>query len=334
MTVPILLNLKKRYPRAKVTVLTKQHFTPIFKNVPGVSTYVADVRNRHKGLLGLRKLYVDLRQLSITHVADLHNVLRSNILGFFFRINGIPVVKQEKGRAEKKALTKDANKEFSPLKTTFERYGLVFTQLGFEVDLKEVDFLPKSRLTSSRSLFVKRDKRIRVGIAPFAAYPSKMYRLDLMEQVIRTLLAKLDCNILLFGGGKNEKEQLEMIDEQFDDQVQNVAGELSFDDELSLISNLDVMLAMDSGNGHLAANYGVPVVTIWGVTHPYAGFTPFRQPANYSLLPDRAVYPLIPTSVYGNKYPETYEDAINSIPPEAIVEKVMEVLGQKPKLGR
>ena len=66
------------------------------------------------------------------------------------------------------------------------------------------------------------------------------------------------------------------------------------------------MLAMDSGNAHMAAMMGVAVVTLWGVTHPYAGFSPFNQPEHYNILADRKKFPLIPTSVYGNKAPETY----------------------------
>ena len=58
---------------------------------------------------------------------------------------------------------------------------------------------------------------------------------------------------------------------------------------------------MDSGNGHLAAMYGIPVITVWGVTHPYAGFAPFLQPEENSITADREQFPLIPTSVYGNK---------------------------------
>ena len=65
-----------------------------------------------------------------------------------------------------------------------------------------------------------------------------------------------------------------------------VAGKLSFSEELDTISNLDCMISMDSGNAHLAAMYGVKVITIWGVTHPFAGFAPFHQPKEYSLLPD------------------------------------------------
>jgi ADP-heptose:LPS heptosyltransferase len=86
------------------------------------------------------------------------------------------------------------------------------------------------------------------------------------------------------------------------------------------------MLAMDSGNGHLAANYGVPVVTLWGVTHPYLGFAPFGQNAAHSLLPDLEKFPAIPTSVYGKSHPAGYENAINSIPATAVVDLINKII--------
>lgn len=95
-----------------------------------------------------------------------------------------------------------------------------------------------------------------------------------------------------------------------------------------MISNLDGMLSMDSGNAHLAAMYNVPVITLWGVTHPFAGFGAFNQPMENHLLPDMERYPAIPTSVYGNKVPEGYEDVMRTIPPERVVAKVLDVLGE------
>ena len=97
-----------------------------------------------------------------------------------------------------------------------------------------------------------------------------------------------------------------------------------------LISNLDLMLSMDSGNAHLAAMYGVPTVTLWGVTHPYAGFYPFAQPMENALLADREQYPLVPTSVFGRKMPEGYEGAIATIQPFQVVEKIEQVAGLSP----
>jgi ADP-heptose:LPS heptosyltransferase len=99
---------------------------------------------------------------------------------------------------------------------------------------------------------------------------------------------------------------------------------MSFSDELDLIANLDLMISMDSANGHLAANHGVPVLTLWGMTHPFLGFAPFRQDNNLTV--DRAQFPKTPTSTYGNKLPKGYEKAMRSISPESVIEKAQEIL--------
>ncbi len=131
--------------------------------------------------------------------------------------------------------------------------------------------------------------------------------------------------IFLFGAGAEEISILKSIESNYDS-VKNVAGNLMLAEELALISNLDLMVSMDSSNGHLAAMYGIPVVTLWGVTHPYLGFTPFQQDASNQILANRKQYPLIPTSVYGNKFPEGYQNAMGSIPPALIVSKILENL--------
>ena len=86
------------------------------------------------------------------------------------------------------------------------------------------------------------------------------------------------------------------------------------------------MLSMDSGNAHFAAMYGVPTVTLWGVTHPFAGFSPFNQPLENALIPDLKKYPKLPCSVYGNKVFEGYEDVMRSINPMSVVKKINDVL--------
>ena len=164
-----------------------------------------------------------------------------------------------------------------------------------------------------------------IGIAPFAAHDGKMYPLSLMKEVIEDLDSTRKYKIFLFGGGKKEIDQLSRIANTFND-VQNIAGTFSFEEELALISNLDVMLAMDSGNGHLAALYDTPVITLWGVTHPYSGFVPFNQPNSNQLVSNREQFPLIPTSIYGNKYPKGYEKAMTTISPQLVVEKVLKVV--------
>lgn len=325
MVVPVLQTLTATYPELKITMLTRGFFKPMFQDIPKVSVYEADVNGVHQGVLGLSRLAKELRDEDIDAVADLHNVLRSNVLKSVFYLFGIPVEQIDKGRKEKKALTREKDKVFKPLKSTHQRYADVFSALGYPIDLSTHHFPKKKQLSENIKKIVGPEPKKWLGIAPFAQHNSKAYPPDLMAEVLNQLSRNNKIKVLLFGGGKNEKEQLESWEEQFEDTL-SVAGKLSFEEELALISNLDAMVSMDSGNGHLAAMFGIPVISIWGVTHPYAGFRPFKQPERNSLLPNLEKYPNIPTSIYGNKYPEGYENAIREIYPEQILGKINEVL--------
>lgn len=326
MTVPVLIAFTTTYPELKVTILTKDFLKPIFLKIPNVTVYAADVKGKHKGVLGLYHLFKELKNIKVDAVADLHNVLRSTILKIFFKSVGIPVFQINKGRKEKSALTTTNKKVFKQLKTTHQRYADVFEKLGYLIDLSKVSLLSRLPLNANVKKIIGEKTEKWIGIAPFAAYEGKMYPLYLMEKIIAQLLKSGENKILLFGGGVKEIKILNGIQNRLNGKVTSIAGELSFTEELAVISNLDVMLSMDSGNGHLAANYGIPVITLWGVTHPYAGFAPFGQPIEHAILSDRESYPLIPTSVYGNKVPAGYNDVMKTILPDDVVQKILEVI--------
>ncbi len=319
MTIPVLRALTQQNPELKITVLTRDFFKPFFQDLENVNLYSADLKGKHKGILGLYKLSKELKALQFDAVADLHNVLRSKILKFFF--SGKKVMQLDKGRSEKKALT--SGKLFQQLKTTDQRYADVFEALGYSINLSQPTFSKPTQLSEKLKAFISNKALKTIGIAPFAAYQSKMYPLKQMENVI-SILSK-DYNIILFGGGDKEIEVLNQFETK-NENVSSVAGKLTLEEELELISNIDVILAMDSGNAHIAAMLGKKVITIWGVTHPFAGFAPFNQPDDYALLADREKFPLVPTSVYGNKCPEGYENAAGSISVKEIVTKVKSVI--------
>lgn len=325
MTVPVIGTLTRNYPELQLTVLTKRSFMPIFHGMERVKVIEADVKKRHKGLIGLWRLYQELKPMQFDAVADLHNVLRSRVLKKYFALDRIPFVQMNKGRAEKKALTRSKNKVFQQLKTTHQRYADVFAQLGFSIDLNQPQLLERHQLSDKLLNLIHQDTKKWVGIAPFAAHEGKMYPFHLMKEVVEQLNNTEKYKILLFGGGPNETSQLEALSNGLENTI-CVAGKLNLSEELQLISNLDVMLSMDSGNSHLAANFGIPVVTVWGVTHPYSGFYPFHQPMENALLANREQYPLIPTSIYGNKVPPGYESVMETIRPEQIVEKLNQIL--------
>jgi ADP-heptose:LPS heptosyltransferase len=324
MAVPVLRALEKQHPTLKITVLSKPFLKPLFADLKNVTFYAAEVDGKHKGFFGIYKLFKELESLHIDAVADLHNVLRSKILRTFFKLSMAKVAFVDKGRSEKRALTKSKNKVFKQLKTTHERYADVFRNLGFDLDLSSPEFPPKKELTPEILEITGTKNAKWIGIAPFATYNAKMYPLDLMEEVIGEL-SKQNLKILLFGGGKKEITLLENLSNKFPNAI-NIAGKLKLNQELALISNLDVMVSMDSGNAHFAAMLGINTITIWGITHPFAGFAPFNQPFENSILPDLNKYPNIPCSIYGNKVCKGYEDVMRSISPKTIIKKVLEAI--------
>ena len=61
----------------------------------------------------LNHLFNELKVLNISCIADLHAVIRSYIIGGFFKLSFFKLKRINKGRIEKKALVRKKNKVFS-----------------------------------------------------------------------------------------------------------------------------------------------------------------------------------------------------------------------------
>ncbi len=322
MTVPVLKAFSLQYPEVKITVASRPFFKPFFRDIKTVNFFEVDVNGRHKGLKGLYQLFKDTKALGITEVADLHNVLRSQIVRTFYKISGISTAATDKGRKDKKELTKLALKVIKPVKSMFQRHLDTFTSLGYPIDLSHPIFPEKVVLSNKITDITGLKVGKWIGIAPFAQYESKVYPTHLMQHLINLLaLSSPNNKILLFGGGKKEIEKLNEYKGKHNNVIV-LAGKLNLNEEMDVISNLDVMVSMDSGNAHIAALLGIRVVSIWGATHPYAGFLPFNQKLEDALIPDLNLYPYLPTSVYGNKLVPGYESVMESISVNSIIERI------------
>ncbi|WP_294823964.1 glycosyltransferase family 9 protein [uncultured Flavobacterium sp.] len=327
MTVPVVRSLTEQYANVKVTVVSRAAYKPFFDDMPRVAFFEADTTGRHKGFFGLLRLFRELNKLHVYGVADLHNVLRSKIITKLFSLRGKKTATVDKARKEKAALTSlnPAKKIFEPLMPVTQRYAGVFEQLGFRVSLEGLAPPEKKLLTPDITEYTGEKDCTWIGIAPFAQHNSKVYPKKQMQEIIDMLAAIQGYKLMLFGGGRHEVSQLKKYANRRSN-VLVMAGKMTLKQEMKLISNLDLMLSMDSSNAHIAAMLGVKVVTLWGATHPYAGFAPFNQPQAFAITSDREQFPLLPTSVYGNKKVDGYEDAMKSIAPETVISKIQEIL--------
>ncbi|MBL19514.1 MAG: ADP-heptose--LPS heptosyltransferase RfaF [Flavobacteriaceae bacterium] len=326
MCLPVLRCLIQTYPELRLTVVTQKRFASLFEELANTSVFSTDFDGAHKGIAGLYRLYKTLTEANPKAIADLHNVLRTKILrGYFAPKFWIRKAVLDKGRKAKKQLTRPRQKTLVPLVPQIHRYAQVFERLGFPISLDNHEFPPKPLCPNNEALALDQNKKW-IGVAPFAAHKGKQYPLDLMQKVVAFL--QQDYQVILFGFGREERAQLDIWAKAYKNVV-NATSVYAFNAELRLIAQLDMMISMDSANGHLAANYGLPVISLWGATHPCLGFAPFGQADSNSLAADRKLYPFLPTSVYGNKICRGYEDAMRTIEPKAIVELTLEILDKK-----
>lgn len=312
MVSPVLKELLENNKNYKISLLTNFQFFPFFRAFNDVNLIPFDKKKQHKGLFGMFRLFKEIKKLDLDYVVDLHEVLRTNFLKAVLKV---PFYQIDKGRDEKQNLV--SGKIFAPLKSTHQRYRDVFEKIG--ISIKPLSKTQIHRVDISDLKLIPKNNKLLIGIAPFAAHNGKEYPIVQMEEVIKEI--NKDFNVILFGGGKKEEFILDDLAGKYSNVI-NIANKFSLDQEMDVISNLSIMLSMDSANGHIAALMGIKVLTIWGVTHPFAGFSPYGQTDKNNILVNRLQFPKIPTSIYGEKFPIGYEKAISSISPKEIISKL------------
>lgn len=327
MTIPVVYACACQHPEVNFTVLSREFVRPLFGQMPpNVHFMGADLKGKHKGIVGLEQLFDELHPMGFDAVADLHDVLRSKYLRMRFRLACVKTARIDKGRREKKALTSVARKKLVPLKSSFERYADVFRSLGLEVTPRFTSVFGSGNgdLQAVRQVVdVEKGTDKWIGIAPFAAHKGKVYPLRLMEQVVAALSAVDGYRIFLFGAGESERGTLENWEQQYKN-VHSLAGKLRMDGELIIMSHLDVMLSMDSANMHLASLVGTPVLSVWGATHPYAGFMGWGQSLSRAIQLDLSCRPC---SIYGDRSCMRGDYAcLALIRPDTIVERIKQLI--------
>lgn len=351
MLVPVVRVLASQHSDMQITVLSQKFLLPLFEGIAENVHFIGfDKKGEHKGLAGVQKLYSQLKAENFTHIADCHDVLRTKQLRLNFALGSlfgrkVKIAHIDKHREGKKALTREENKQLVQQPTSFENYAetidkVLGTNLLADMN-RNIELLRNREIEKSPNRLITKSSNVCVGFAPFAAHEGKIYPLWKSLEVVKLLLAR-GVKVYLFGAGKKEMDvfkdwqtQCSSLTETDEDEclsedspelliaadVLKAEGKKGFKAELELMSTLDCMISMDSGNMHLASIVGTRVVSIWGATHPLAGFLGWQQSPDDCVQKDM---PCRPCSIYGNKpcklgdYP-----CLNDIKPEEIVRKVL-----------
>lgn len=333
LLLPVIQSLVKSYPDIEVTVVTRPKFASLFTDIERVIPFPADVDYTYSGIFGIRDLFGKLlRKAHYDVVMDMHDHIRTILLRSLFKVFGVPVVVFEKGRREKHTLTRKENKATGALPHTVQRYQLAFEKAGYPLVLGTAPYFTIKESTQEqlgdwlRANNLTKNKKW-IGIAPFAKHTTKIWPTENYTLIIERLLQKGEAKFFLFGGGEKDIKFFESLKNKFPTHCVVVAGQLKLKQEVALMTQLDLMLCVDSSNMHLASLLGIPLLSIWGGTHPDVGFGPYGKGEESIVQVSREELPCRPCSVYGKEKCYRGDFAcLNKITPDQIIKRMEQLL--------
>lgn len=331
LTLPAVRGVLNENSNVRITVLTRPFFAPFFANVEGLEVFTSELNGRHKGFGGLFKLFIDLKRNNhFDQVIDLHSVIRSRFISLLFRISGTKQFAIEKDRGSKKTyLTSDKEPQ---LEHTIDRYTKVFKKAGIScipmlapvINTSVVEDLPVEDYLIENDLV---DKTL-IGIAPYAKHQLKIWPEEQLKELISKLENNPNIRILLFGGGEEELNNLCKLIKNF---KHCLIPSLNFKQELVLFQKLSMMLSMDSSNMHLAVLSGIPVISVWGATHPGIGFGAWMQDSKNAIQIPKSELECRPCTIYGKGECRRGDFAcMNRINSELVFDRINQLISSKP----
>ena len=324
LTTPVIGALKTKFPHSRIFFLTKAQYGDILRNDPRIFSLIEfDPRGRHKGVAGFFKLIEKLRTYDFDLLIDLHANLRS-----FFVCH---LTKSEiKLKYNKRWLSRFLMVHFKFLKTravhTVDSYLGVLTKFKINIPNKNpLLFLNKEDAEFSDNFLlgqkVEKDDIV-VGVHPGARWETKRWDEVKFKRVCQDLIDRLNCKIMLLGDAGDE-ELIENLSKDMPNAKVIKAVGLPTGRFMSLIERCDCLITNDSGPMHIAQALQVPVVAIFGPTHPQLGFAPVGS-KNVVLC---ANVKCSPCSLHGGKKcSKKSRYCMDLIDPEMVVQAVERLL--------
>ncbi len=293
----------------EIDFLTFKPFDQLFKYDYRIKNVIAVEKKDLKSLRDIYKFAKNLKRYD--YILDLHSNLRSTLISFF---SGIKTIKYNKEGLKRRLGI--LNPEFNVVKAYLEP----LKKLGIK-DLEK--YRPKLILKDEEIEAVKPllpEKFISLGTG--ARYIPKIYP---HYNKVAELLLKKGFNVVLVGS-KEDKEKDKNI---YHERVVDLRGKLSLRESLAVISQGILTISNDSAIAHMSRAVRVPVLVIYGATHPYFGFAPLPDEGDYLFKGLECQ----PCDVHGKKECKRGDLAcLQTITPEEVVEKALNLIDKFSKL--
>lgn len=273
LMTPLIRALRARHPEARITVVTRQAYAPLFAHNPRLTEVIG-----HPPDGSLRELGGRLRAAQYTHQLDLHRSLRSRALRWRVggRWTGYP-----KHRAARTLLIRTKRNLYSDPRPVAERYFDAARGLDVAPDAGSLEvFLPRGTLEAAEHFQAERSlgaRRQLIALAPGASRATKRWPTHHWVALVRRLVEA--GNDVVVVGGPAEREVGEELEAAGGEAAVSAAGCFDPAGTAALLKRARALISGDTGAMHLATAVGTPVVALFGPTVEAFGFFPYHAKA-------------------------------------------------------
>ena len=334
LTLPVVEALKKEYPDSEIFFLCKKKYKDLLFDHPQLDKVIEfDALGNHRGTNGLLRLINELKTLKFDLILDLHSNLRS----FFIR-NLVPA--ELKIKYNKRWLARFFMVYFKIFriksKHTLDCYMESLQKLGIKSKSKILKFYLNEKDKAWANKFLSENGwnqgKILLGMAPGARWNAKKWNGEKFAEVVKLLVRRHPLDVVLFGD-KNDTDTISWITEELSRKWDSNRKpkiihviDFSFNQVAGILQRCDVLVTNDSGLMHLASFLKVPVVAIFGPTHPSLGFSPLGQNSQVMTVNEKCS----PCSLHGKRKCHKKERyCMDRISPEEVAEKTSEFLNRQ-----
>ncbi|MGA1795411.1 MAG: lipopolysaccharide heptosyltransferase I [bacterium] len=276
--LPCLEALREGFPGARIDWVVEEQNAGILEGHPHIDRLIIlsrkswikapwrirKVSSEIKGFLGT------LRQREYDMVIDFQGLFRSGLIVGMSR--GKRKIGFDRVR-EKASLFYNEKVTLSTLdQHAVTRYLEIPRYLGVHVDEPRF-FLPSSekdedtvnRLLEDIKINTNENNKI-IFINPNARWSSKIWPWEHFRELVRILSD--NGYLVLLIGGPGDKDSMEQAFQGLCDKVYNLAGKTSLKSLAALFRRGCCLVTNDSGPMHLAVAVGLPVIALFGPSHP------------------------------------------------------------------
>lgn len=273
LMTPLIRALRSRHPEARITVVTKEAFTPLFQHNPRLS----EVIGWQPGS-ALAELSQRLRSEGYTHRLDLHRSLRSRALRW--QVGG-RWTSYPKHRAARALLIRTKRNVYSDRRPVAERYFDAARELDVAPDAGSLEiFLSRPTLEAAERFLSEHAlgrRRQLIAVAPGASSFTKRWPTHHWIALVRRLV-EAGNDVIVLGGSAEAAVAQELV-ETGGESVASAAGAFDPAGTAAVLKRARALVAGDTGAMHLATAVGTPVVALFGPTVEAFGFFPYHAKA-------------------------------------------------------